>query len=212
MTATNFPPLFIELFTGKMGMDEKEFELVCSHFTEMTVRKKDYYLKEGCISNAKAYVKKGCSRNFVMDENGKEHILFFAFEDWWLADFESYHSGNPGKQYVQALEDSELLLIHHDDKERLFERVPAFERMFRLMVQRSYVVLQDRSHQSANDDDGEDHHHPPSECAFAEGEAGVEENDGITEQSQPEMSAHPGLRPAHAQRAKSLARRQQRGE
>jgi|SRR5436190_3740799 len=91
--------------------------LVCSAVTskEVTVRKKDYYLKEGSISNAKAYVKKGCSRTFVIDESGKEHILFFAFEDWWLADFESYHSGEPGKQYFQALEDMELLVISKKD-------------------------------------------------------------------------------------------------
>jgi len=115
MQGRDFPPLFIDLFTKTIGMNEEEFELFCSHFTETALRKKDYYLKEGAISNAKAYVKKGCSRTFVIDESGKEHILFFAFEDWWLADFESYHSGTPGKQYVQALEDMELLVISKQD-------------------------------------------------------------------------------------------------
>ena len=115
MTGIDFPPLFIDLFTKSMGMNEQEFELFSGCFKEMSIRKKDYYLKEGSITNAKAYVKKGCSRTFVIDESGKEHILFFAFEDWWLADFESYHSGNPGKQYVQALEDMELLVISKED-------------------------------------------------------------------------------------------------
>src|SRR6476469_3613952 len=115
MTGKDFQQLFIELFTTTMGMDAQKFELFCSHFREMTLHKKDYYLKEGSITNAKAYVKKGCSRTFVVDENGKEHILFFAFEDWWLGDFESYHSGKPGKQYVQALEDMELLVISKQD-------------------------------------------------------------------------------------------------
>ena len=105
-------------------MNEQEFELFCTHFREMTLRKKDYYLKEGYISNAKAYVKKGCSRTFVIDEKGKEHILFFAFEDWWLADFESYHSGNPGKQYFQALEDMELLVISKQDVTKMEAAIP----------------------------------------------------------------------------------------
>jgi len=124
VTGRDFPPLFITLFTKTMGMDEQEFELFCSHFKEKTLRKKDYYLKEGNISNAKAYVKKGCSRSFVIDENGKEHILFFAFEDWWLADFESYYSGNPGKQYVQALEDMELLVISKQDFTKMEIEIP----------------------------------------------------------------------------------------
>ena len=53
MKGRDFPPLFIDLFTKTMGMDEQEFELFCSHFREMTLRKKDYYLKEGNITNAK---------------------------------------------------------------------------------------------------------------------------------------------------------------
>ena len=78
MKGGDFPPLFIDLFTKTMGMDEQEFELFCSHFREMTLRKKDYYLKEGSITNAKAYVKKGCSRTFVIDENGTHSSPWFV--------------------------------------------------------------------------------------------------------------------------------------
>jgi len=124
MDAKDLPPLFVDLFTKTIGMDEKEFELFSSYFKEMMLRKKDYYLKEGSISNAKAYVKKGCSRAYIIDENGKEHILFFAFEDWWMADFESYHSGNPGKQYFQALEDMELLVISKQDFTKMENEIP----------------------------------------------------------------------------------------
>src|SRR5947207_13133516 len=52
MTSQDFPPLFINLFVNTMGMNAQEFELFCTHFREMTLRKKDYYLKEGYISNA----------------------------------------------------------------------------------------------------------------------------------------------------------------
>jgi CRP-like cAMP-binding protein len=71
-------------------------------------------------------------------------VLQFAVEDWWIGDIASYVQQTPAQVHIQALEDSELLLIHHEDKEALFQNVPAFERMFRLMLQRSLVVLQDR--------------------------------------------------------------------
>ena len=144
MKGRDFPPLFIDLFTKTMGMDEQEFELFCSHFREMTLRKKDYYLKEGSITNAKAYIRKGCSRNFVIDENGKEHILFFAFEDWWLADFESYHSGNPGKQYVQALEDMELLVISKQDFTRLETEIPKMRLWYEVKQRKMNVAMINR--------------------------------------------------------------------
>ena len=58
---------------------------------------------------------KGCARNFVLDEQGHERILFFAFEDWWLSDFDSYYSGKPGANCIQMLEDSELLVISKEN-------------------------------------------------------------------------------------------------
>jgi len=144
MTAIDFPPLFIELFTRKMGMDKQEFELFCSHFREMTIRKKDYYLKEGSISNAKAYIKKGCSRTFVIDDDGKEHIIFFAFEDWWLADFESYHSGNPGKQNFQALEDMELLLISKQDFAKMEIEIPKLRQWYEIKQRKMNIAMINR--------------------------------------------------------------------
>ena len=109
-----------------------------------TISKKAWLLREGDVSEYEAYVVKGCLRKYCIDEDGTEIILQFAIEDWWVGDIAGLVAQTPSKVYIQALEESELLLIHRDDKERLFERVPAFERMFRLMLQRSYVVLQDR--------------------------------------------------------------------
>jgi len=127
-----------------MGMNEQEFELFSSCFKEMSIRKKDYYLKEGSISTAKAYIKKGCSRTFVIDENAKEHILFFAFEDWWLADFESYHSGNPGKQYFQALEDMELLVISKQDFTRMETEIPKLRLWYDLKQRKMNIAMINR--------------------------------------------------------------------
>jgi CRP-like cAMP-binding protein len=144
MTVIDFPPLFINLFTEQIGMDEGEFALFTGHFREMHINRKDYYLKEGSISNAKAYVKKGCSRTYVIDENAKEHILFFAFEDWWLADFESYHSGKPGKQYVQALEDMELLVISKQDFSKMESAIPKLGKWYEIKHRKMNIAMINR--------------------------------------------------------------------
>ena len=110
----------------------------------LTIEKKTWLLREGEVSEYEAYVVKGCLRKYCMDDDGNEITLQFAIEDWWVGDIASFTNQTPSQVYIQALEDSELLTIHHADKEQLFQRVPAFERMFRLMLQRSYMVLQDR--------------------------------------------------------------------
>ncbi len=125
-------------------LSAEETEYFHSLLQPLTLPKKSWLLREGEVSEHEAYVMKGCLRKYCMDDDGSEIILQFAIEDWWVGDIDSFNSRTPSQVYIQALEDSELLLIHRDDKEELFRRVPAFERMFRLMLLRSYVVLQDR--------------------------------------------------------------------
>src|SRR5215831_7055895 len=89
-------PKFKELFCHTFGFDEEEFSLMLSCFQFKILRKKEFYLRGNEVCRAKAYLNKGCTRTFVVDEKGHERILFFAFEDWWIGDFESYYSGKPG--------------------------------------------------------------------------------------------------------------------
>ena len=39
----------------------------------------------------------GCLRSYVIDAKGKEHIVQFAPEEWWLADATSLMSGAPSQ-------------------------------------------------------------------------------------------------------------------
>jgi len=137
-----FPQLFIDLFTGKMGMSDQEFDFFCKHFKAFTIKKKDFYVKEGSITNAKAYVKKGCGRSFIMDKNGKERITNFLFEDWWLGDFESYYTGNPGKTYHQAIEDMDVLEISKTDFLKMEDEIPKLKMWYELKIKKhSFAII-----------------------------------------------------------------------
>lgn len=123
-------PQFVDTFINKMSFSEEEFNHILSFFKRAYVPKKFFYLKAGQVSREKAYINKGSTRTFTIDEKGGEHILNFSFEDWWLADFESYHSGNPGTKYIQAVEDCELLCIAKDAFEKLEKEIPKLKTLF----------------------------------------------------------------------------------
>lgn len=118
---------FIDMFTRQVGLSEEEFDLLLSHFKREYIPRKYFYLKAGQVCNQKAYVNKGSARIYTLDEGGNEHIIFFAFEDWWLGDLESYYTQQPGKLYVQAMEDCELLCISKTDFDQLQSQVPALK-------------------------------------------------------------------------------------
>jgi CRP-like cAMP-binding protein len=133
----NINPRFIELFRQTFDFTEEEFELFTSHFAVKKITKKDYYLRAGVCCRSKAYLNKGCARNFVVDEKGHERILFFSFEDWWLGDFDSYYSGKPATNYVQMLEDSELLVISKENFQKSEQEIPKLKQWYSSKMLRS---------------------------------------------------------------------------
>jgi len=109
-----------------------------------TVKKKQLLLREGEVCDFEAYIVSGCIRSYYIDESGSEVILQFSIEDWWVSDIGSFHERKPSLLYIEAMEDSELLTLNPARKEELLRRVPQFERVFRLMIQRHLSALEHR--------------------------------------------------------------------
>lgn len=123
---------------------EEELQIFDDLLEPRSVRKKTFLLQEGEICNFEAYVVKGCIRTYYIDENGFDVILQFAIEDWWVSDIASFYEQTPSRLFIETLEDSELLVFTPETKEELLTRVPKFERMFRLMLQRNLAATQNR--------------------------------------------------------------------
>jgi CRP-like cAMP-binding protein len=137
MELNNINPKFTELFRQTFAFSQEEFELFLSRFTVKTITKKDYFLRAGECCHSKAYLNKGCTRNFVIDEQGHERILFFAFEDWWLGDLESYYGGTPATTYIQMLEDSEVLIISKENFLKSEHEIPKLKEWYTSKILRS---------------------------------------------------------------------------
>jgi len=86
----------------------------------------------------------GCLRGYTVDSNGFEHVLSFAPADWWMGDMYSLTTQKPGNLYVEALEDTEVLLLPKISQDKLFEQIPQLERYFRILAEKSLVAYQQR--------------------------------------------------------------------
>ncbi len=139
----------IDRFVARyIQLSEEELALFHSLLRHRKVRKKNFLLQEGEVCDFEALILKGCIRTYYLDKEGVETILLFAVEEWWVSDITSFSERKPSNLFIETLEDSELLTIDFNDKARLFEKIPAFERMFRLLVQRSLGMLQQRYYSS----------------------------------------------------------------
>ncbi|MBP7399809.1 MAG: Crp/Fnr family transcriptional regulator [Chitinophagales bacterium] len=125
-------------------IDDDERNLYHSLLEKLKVKKKTYLLEAGQICKYEWYVIKGCVRIYYIDDNGFDVNLMFAVEDWWLSDLQSYMEEKPSRLFIQALEDSVLWRMTKKNKEKVFDEIPKFERMFRIMLQRSNIAMQYR--------------------------------------------------------------------
>ena len=135
----------IDRFVAKyINLSTAESDFFHSLLKPRQFRKKAFLLQEGEICDFEAFILKGCIRSYYLDKEGTETILLFAVEDWWISDLTSFAERTPSNLFIETVEDSDLLAIDYAGKALLFEKIPAFERMFRLLVQRSLSVLQQR--------------------------------------------------------------------
>jgi len=108
------------------------------------IKRKEFLLHEGEVCKHSAFVISGCLRGYSIDKNGTEHVLSFAPADWWMADMYSLLSQQPGVLNIEALEDTEMLLLSKINQEKLYTQIPAFERFFRILAEKSLVANQQR--------------------------------------------------------------------
>jgi CRP-like cAMP-binding protein len=127
-----------------IALSEEETEAFCNLFQQKLIRKKNFLLRAGEVCRFEGFVNKGLFRVYHIDQNGLEQILYFAAENWWITDIDSFTNDMPSQLYIEAIEDSEVLLISKKDKEFAYTNLPKIEKLFRVMTQKTHVALQRR--------------------------------------------------------------------
>lgn len=139
--------MFEELKKGiqlKINLSGDEIDQLKHFFIPKKLRKRQYLLNAGDVCQYMTFVEKGLLRSFSVDEGGHEHVMQFAMEGWWISDMASFLSGDQAIHNIEALEDSELLLLTKQAMDEMIDKVPSMERYFRLLMQNSIIALQRR--------------------------------------------------------------------
>ncbi|MEJ2904278.1 Crp/Fnr family transcriptional regulator [Pedobacter panaciterrae] len=140
--------LILQNITKYIPLDRTEADFFVSLLQSKTLKKRDYLLRQGDICKTENFIIKGCFRVYSIDENGVEHIVMFGIESWWISDLYSFLTQAPADYFIEALEDSEILQITRENLERLYEKVPKFERFFRIILQNAFITQQNRIKQN----------------------------------------------------------------
>ncbi len=136
--------LLLHTFSKHINITEQELTVVLNRMRKKTVKKKQYLLQADQVAKDAAFVVSGCLRSYSIDDNGFEHILQFAPPGWWITDMFSFISEQPGNLFIDAIENTELLLLSRKDQLALFDELPKLERYFRIVTEKSLVNSRQR--------------------------------------------------------------------
>lgn len=128
----------------KVSLTANDKEMISTFFTKKSLRKKQYLLQAGDICSHLSFVAKGLLRTYNVDDKGEEHMSVFGWEGWWISDFSSFLSVKPAVFNIDAIEDTELLMISRPDYDEFTLQVPVMDRYFRILYQNSLVTKERR--------------------------------------------------------------------
>lgn len=138
------PGLLIDSILKHVTLTEKEQRRIPDFFTSVRTRKHQYLLQEGQVCKYEYFILKGCCRQFETDAEGKENVLQFSIEGWWITDLDSMLTQQPSLFNIDVLEGGEVLQIDKLRLDELFTEIPAVERYYRIISQKAFIALQRR--------------------------------------------------------------------
>jgi CRP-like cAMP-binding protein len=136
--------LFFHNFNKKAPLSKEEELQISKYLTPKKLRKKQYLLQEGDVCKNIAFIEKGVLRAYSVDDNGNEHIIQFGLEGWVISDLYSFLTGEPATYNIDAIEDTELVLISKAAHEKLLLKALKYETFTRLNITGAYLAMQKR--------------------------------------------------------------------
>ena len=131
--------LILSNIAKHISLDEDEISWFISIMKQQQVSKKELILREGQICKNISFVHSGILRAYHLDKEGKEATIMFALKDWWITDMFCFINQQPAMLNIEAVENSCIFQLQKKDLDKLYLKVPKFERFFRIIMQNAYI-------------------------------------------------------------------------
>lgn len=126
------------------SLTDKEFDHIKTFFSKKRVLKNQYLLHEGDDVKYEYLVLSGLFKVFFLDENGKEFIIQFAQENWWMSDYQAFFHEKKATVFIECIEAGEVLISTLETREKLSAESHKMEHFYRVKLTKGFVALQER--------------------------------------------------------------------
>lgn len=138
------PDNFKKYILDNAGITEEQYKELETMVYTLKAKKGTILLEQDQVCDRAFFVCKGLLRSYTVDEMGKEHIIQFASENWWIADRSSFYFDEPSDLFIDTIEDSEVIYIKKDFFKKLEQLSDTFTSFNILALQKNIRQMQKR--------------------------------------------------------------------
>lgn len=113
-----------------LPLSDEEFVFISTHFTFKKLKKHQFLIQEGEAAKYCYFVVSGLLKLVHTDDNGKQHIISFAMEDWWESDFYAFYTQTAATMSLECLEDTDVFCLSLENYRKLCDGLQKMERFF----------------------------------------------------------------------------------
>lgn len=135
-----------------ISVTDEEFDFIISHFKQRNYKKHQFVVQSGNLVDHEYFVLDGLLKASFISDLGKEHIIQFAMQDWWVTDYQAFTAKTPATLSLDCIEAVELLAISSENKQKICAASHKMEHFFRVKTTSGYINLQQRVLSLLNDD------------------------------------------------------------
>lgn len=125
-------------------VDQVHFEEFFSLLKHTELVKSDFFVKQGEKCKYLGFIKRGTIRSFYINDQGKEINFGFYFKNEFFTDYESILCDSISNMNIQAIENCEILLLHKDDLQKLYDKEAYWQKFGRIMSEKIYLDAKKR--------------------------------------------------------------------
>lgn len=123
-------------------IDPKDLDQNLLLFGEMHLKKGDYFIRQGNVCKKIAYINKGILRTFYLNDKAEDTTSCFCTENSLTTSYKSFILQQPSDLSVQALEDTELLVVDYGQLQQLYSTSSVWQNVGRVLTERAYMVME----------------------------------------------------------------------
>jgi CRP-like cAMP-binding protein len=134
-----------ENFVEHYGLSNADLELTMKSYAPGKVKAKEYFLKEGQVSDKIGFVKSGILRMFIHDEDNNDITTQFFSAGSLIISFDSFNNQVPARENIVAMEDAELMVMTYPKLQELYQRVPVWQQICKDLADKKSQDMHQRS-------------------------------------------------------------------